>query len=86
MQMEPTTSPEENQEQQQAAAAPSQESSPSESTDTAAKAEEKKPEINVEALPLEDYPATLEKILKGDQWMKMGVQCVAFKTVLIKNS
>ena len=72
MQMEPTLPPEENQEQQQAAAAPSQESSPSESTETAAKAEEKKPEINVENLPLEDYPTTLEKILKDDQWMKMG--------------
>ena len=68
MQMEPTLPPEENQEQQQAAAAPSQESSPSESTETAAKA----PEINVEDLPLEDYPVTLDKILKDDQWMKMG--------------
>ena len=70
--MEPTTSPEENQEQQQAAAAPNQESSPSESTETAAKTEEKKLEINVEDLPLEDYPTTLDKILKDDQWMKMG--------------
>jgi len=72
MQMEPTLPPEENQEPKQTAAAPSQESSSSESTETAAKAEEKKPEINVEALSLEDYPATLEKILKDDQWMKMG--------------
>ena len=72
MQMEPTLPPEENQEQRQAAAAPSQESSPSESTESPAKAKEKKPEINVEDLPLEDYPTTLEKILKDDQWMKMG--------------
>ena len=72
MQMEPTLSPEENQEQKQAAISPNQESGPNESIETAAKTEEKKFEINVDELSLQDYPAALEKILKDDQWMKMG--------------
>ena len=78
MQTEPTLSPEENHEQQPTAATPSQENSTNAPTEIAAKAEEKKTAINVEELPLEEHPVTLEKILNDDQWMKMGstVRCL----------
>ena len=72
MQTEPTLSPEENHEQRPTTAIPSQENSTNAPTEIAAKAEEKKTAINVEELPLEEHPVTLEKILKDDQWMKMG--------------
>ena len=76
MQMEPTLSPEENQEEQPTTAAETPQNEASETAADASKNEEKKGptthELNIEELPLEDYPAAIEKILKSDQWMKMG--------------
>ena len=72
MQMEPTLSPEENQEQQQAAAEESVENSTNDSEAAEAVKEDKKTGPNLEELSLEDYPTAIEKILKDDQWMKMG--------------
>ena len=76
MQMEPTLSPEENQEEQPTTAAETPQNEASETAADAPKNEEKKgpttPELNIEELSLEDYPAAIEKILKSDQWMKMG--------------
>ena len=79
MQMEPTLSPEENQEQQQAAAEESVENSTNDAEATEAVEEDKKTAPNLEELSLEDYPTAIEKILKDDQWMKMGANVRALQ-------
>ena len=79
MQMEPTLSPEENQEQQQAAAEESVENSTNDAEATEAIEEDKKTGPKLEELSLEDYPTAIEKILKDEQWMKMGANVRALQ-------
>ena len=79
MQMEPTLSPEENQEQQQAAAEESVENSTNDAEAAEAVEEDKKTGPNLEELSLEDYPTAIEKILKDEQWMKMGANVRALQ-------
>ena len=79
MQMEPTLSPEENQEQQQAAAEESVENSTNDSEAAEAVEKDKKTGPKLEELSLEDYPTAIEKILKDDQWMKMGANVRALQ-------
>ena len=79
MQMEPTLSPEENQEQQQAAAEESVENSTNDAEAAEAVEEDKKTGPKLEELSLEDYPTAIEKILKDEQWMKMGANVRALQ-------
>ena len=79
MQMEPTLSPEENQEQQQAAAEQIVENSTNDAEATEAIEEDKKTGPKLEELSLEDYPTAIEKILKDEQWMKMGANVRALQ-------
>lgn len=80
MQMEPTLSPEENRDQleqtgEEKSTLPSQ---GIEEKDLAAEEKSKKSvlspglEIAIDQLKIEEFPTALEKVLKHDQWMKLG--------------
>ncbi len=83
MQMEPTLPPEENQDKIEPTGEDHPNSSAQEEVNDDSSREEKaktktKPapnkilEIAVGQLSLEDFPAALEKVLKNDQWMRLG--------------
>ncbi len=77
MQMEPTLSPEENQGKLEQTGEEKTTTSTSEKEE---KKEESKPdpapkpslEIAIDQLALEDFAGAMEKVLKNDQWMKLG--------------
>ena len=81
MQMEPTLSPEENQDklvqtrEEKTTTPPEQEGGQEHVTEE--KTTQKSPatpslEIAIDQLALEEFPSALEKVLKNDQWMKLG--------------
>ena len=81
MQMEPTLTPDEHKDPKQTSAEeaiPQTEPAldPNEKAATETKEPQKKEdtriEIQIDQLRLEDFPVTLEKIIKHDQWMKHG--------------
>ena len=77
MQMEPTLSPEENQDKLEQTGEEKTTTSTSEKEE---KKEESKPdpaptpslEIAIDQLALEDFAGAMEKVLKNEQWMKLG--------------
>ena len=81
MQMEPTLSPEENQDklvqtEEEKTTTPTKEKVGQEDA-AETKAAPKPPaapklEIVIDQLPLEEFPSALEKVLKNDQWMRLG--------------
>ena len=81
MQMEPTLSPEENQDKleqtgEEKTSTPTTEKVGQENT-AETKVASKPPatpslEIAIDQLALEEFPSALEKVLKNDQWMKLG--------------
>ena len=81
MQMEPTLTPDEHQDPKQTSAEETISQTepaldPNEKAETATKVPQKKEEtrieIQIDQLGLEDFPETLEKIIKHEHWMKYG--------------
>ena len=78
MQMEPTLSPEENRDkleqtgEEKKATSPTKEEVGQENVAKEKKTSTSSLEIAIDQLSLEEFPSALEKILKNDQWMKLG--------------